>query len=109
MSEQIIKEYNNQGIYYYKNKEYQLAASNFRIAQNNADKESNYYFSIMSRYNLAMTYECIGDEFKNNNANFEAKKYYRLSQNYVKMCKKYLKGELLNKIIKLETRLEDKL
>lgn len=109
MSEQIIKDYNNQGIYFYRNKQYQRAASNFRIVQNNADRENNFYFSIMARYNLAMTYEHIGDELGNENQFFESKKYYQLSKNYIDACKNNLEGNLLNNINDLEKRLRHKL
>ncbi len=108
MSEEIIKEFNNQGILYYRNKQYRLAASNFRIVQTLADKESNSYFSIMSRYNLAMTYENIGNELENNAEYFEARKYYLLSKKYETICKNHLKGELLENINNLEKRLENK-
>lgn len=107
MFNQVIKDYNSQGITYYRNKEYDSAASYFRIVLQKAQNEKDDYFMAMANYNLAFTYEKIGKNYSNLGQFYEASNYYRVALIHAKNCKKVIVDENMTKNInKLEKKLK---
>lgn len=100
--------YNSQGIAYYRNKEYDSAASYFRIVLQKAQNEKDDYFIAMVNYNLAFTYEKIGENYSNLGQFHEASNYYRVALIHAKNCKNVIVDANMTKNInELEKRLKE--
>ena len=107
MYNNVIENYNSQGIAYYRNQEYDSAASYFRIVLQKAQNENNNYFIAMANYNLAFTYEKIGKNYSNLGRFYDASNYYRVALIHAKNCKNVIVDENMTKNInELEQRLK---